>query len=835
MSGFLAMDDKLYADLKKLVGAQPLYLFTARGDFVEVARRSEFCFRVPAGFFAGEGVPLRGQQFPAGSARMPDAAHLRLPRLYPAQQQVVAELRAIAKACAREQRPLYVTLHLACGFGKTVTASYLLGTHRRRAVVCVPTKVLLAQWGAALAALRVSVYVSGEGVRKLMAVLRTRDFSVLVVVNKHFADPGFCALVHERYDVFVLDESHTYNLMNLTLMTRFLSFFPPRICYFLSATPRAANRVYCNRVVNVTKFSALRKTVRVLSIFFPPFSNARIREFVQRLDSVHNKYHIYTEKALAEDAPRNASIVAATAAAFERLDAKRVLLITKLRSHMLGMHAALSARLGAQHVFLGDAQSRYTPEIVRELRASERFVFVSTLFYSGTGLDIPHLDTLVVCHAVMNHMQAEQLLGRICRETEQPRRTVYVFPTTSVREIKNMVGLFAQRFITLATQKLGFTQEREQPEDAPEKHASAAAPADKRVPTDRPASADKRVPTDRPASADKRVPTDRPASADKRVPTDRPASADKRVPTDRPASADKRVPVRGQASAHRQARVRGQASAHRQARVRGQASAHRQARVRGQASARKHARACVPARADKRPPLLEQIRVRRQQQEASALNCAGVKRRKQRSQARAQTRARARSASLLEVRAQARARASVRTRSGDTVPIRTPRSATCRARAWPCAAGWPAACSHRRRRQGATGRRSTWYTSPRAAPPRWSAACACAAVAWPRTRPFRCGEIALRKRLRTRRAGAQRPRPSRSSRAGCSLPRLGAHTAAVRPSRPRVAAPVPRTACTRRCIACHSRTRIARGAVAAVLRTRRAPRAASLQSQARAC
>ncbi|DBA38457.1 TPA_asm: MC123R [Molluscum contagiosum virus] len=504
MSGFLAMDDKLYTDLKKLVGAQPLYLFTARGDFVEVARRSEFRFRVPAGFFAGEGVALRGQQFPAGSARMPDAAHLRLPRLYPAQQQVVAELRAIAKACAREQRPLYVTLHLACGFGKTVTASYLLGTHRRRAVVCVPTKMLLAQWGAVLAALRVSVYVSGEGVRKLMSVLRTRDFSVLVVVNKHFADPGFCALVHERYDVFVLDESHTYNLMNLTLMTRFLSFFPPRICYFLSATPRAANRVYCNRVVNVTKFSALRKTVRVLSTFFPPFSNARIREFVQRLDSVHNKYHIYTEKALAEDAPRNASIVAVTAAAFEHRDAHRVLLITKLRSHMLGMHAALSARLGAQHVFLGDAQSRHTPEIVCELRASERFVFVSTLFYSGTGLDIPHLDTLVVCHAVMNHMQAEQLLGRICRETEQPRRTVYVFPTTSVREIKNMVGLFAQRFITLATQKLGFTQEREQPEDA-------AVPAS----ADRPASADKRAPADRPASADKRAPADRPASADR--------------------------------------------------------------------------------------------------------------------------------------------------------------------------------------------------------------------------------------------------------------------------------------------------------------------------------
>ncbi|QGN68118.1 DNA helicase [Equine molluscum contagiosum-like virus] len=465
MSEFLPIDDKLYAELKKLVGAHPLCLFTSDGAFVEVFRKSEFLFRVPVGFFAGAGVALRGRVFPAAGALMADAGALRLPKLYPAQQQVVAALRARAKVCARERRPLYVTLHLACGFGKTVMASYLIGAHRRRAVVCVPNKMLLAQWGAALAALRVRVHVSGEGVSRLLPLLRAQDFSVLVVVNKHFANAAFCALVHARYEVFVLDESHTYNLMNLTLMTRFLSFHPPRICYFLTATPRPGNRVYCNYVVNVTKFSALRKQLRVVSPFFAPYSSARVREAVQRLDSAGNKYHIYTEKALAEDEPRNAAILAAVGAAYEARAVQRVLVITKLRAHMRALHAGLLARFGAEQVFLGDAQDKQTAAVVRQLRELDRFLFVSTLFYSGTGLDIPTLDALVVCHAVMNSMQAEQLLGRICRETEQTQRTVYVFPTTSVREIKNLVGMFTQRFISLATQKLGFVRV---PDDAPD-------------------------------------------------------------------------------------------------------------------------------------------------------------------------------------------------------------------------------------------------------------------------------------------------------------------------------------------------------------------------------
>lgn len=459
MSEGMTIDDKLYAELRKLAAPQPLCLFNSRGDFVEVFRRSEFKFIVPAGFFAGAGVDLRGRVFPAGEANtMPDAAGVVLPSLYPVQQQVVAELRASARVRARERRPLYTTLHLACGFGKTVMTSYLIGVHKRRAVVCVPNKMLLSQWRDAIEKLNVSYYVSSDGVSRLLRVLQGASYSVLVVVNKHFSNDRFCRLVRDKYDVFVLDESHTYNLMNLTAMTRFLSFYPPRICYFLTATPRTSNRIYCNSVVNATKFSTLTKEVRVCNAFFPPYSSPRVREFIAKLESPGNKYHIFTEKALAEDAPRNAAIVSTLADAYRARVSNRIIVITKLRAHMMALFSALTEALGPDDVFLGDAQSRHVSGVVERLRTAERFVFVSTLYYAGTGLDIPSLDSLASCHAVMNHMQAEQLVGRICRETEQPRRVLYVFPTTGVAAIKNIVGLFAQRLVNLATQKLGFTQ-----------------------------------------------------------------------------------------------------------------------------------------------------------------------------------------------------------------------------------------------------------------------------------------------------------------------------------------------------------------------------------------
>ncbi|QLI57602.1 DNA helicase [Orf virus] len=465
MFGGVQVDDKLYAYLKKLAGrGRPLCLFRDNGEFVEVFAGSAFRFVLPVGLFADLRVRTRGVAFP----KLRDSARMRgvrvdahtLPSLYPNQRIVVDEVLAARDQLLAAGRAVYVTLHLACGFGKTLTACHLIATHGRRAVVCVPNRMLVPQWRAAVAELRVPFAVSCDGAASLLRSGELDRAMVAIVVSRHFANDDFCRAVSRQFDVLVLDESHTYNLMNNTAVSRFLTKYPPPMCFFLTATPRTANRIYCNRVVNVSVVSRLTKVVRVVDAFFEPYITPKIRTLERSLEGPQNKYHVFTEKILGEDVHRNKLIVDTVVAAMAAGEARRVLVLTKLREHMVGLHAALRERLGAETVFLGDAKNKKTPEVTRALRDKDRFVLVSTVFFSGTGLDLPNLDALAVAAAVLNRMVMEQMIGRVCRESHANTRTLFVFPDSSVRAIRDTVSAFAQRLVALAVDGLGFVRER---------------------------------------------------------------------------------------------------------------------------------------------------------------------------------------------------------------------------------------------------------------------------------------------------------------------------------------------------------------------------------------
>ncbi|AUD40291.1 DNA helicase [Flamingopox virus FGPVKD09] len=457
MSYITVIDDKLYSSLRKLVGYSPLYLFNDKGNFVEVVKNSEFRFLIPPGYFSNSNVPLYGLMFSYGRNWMKDKQKIILPELYPIQRRVIEEIILQFSRKCKEKRPLYTTLHLACGFGKTVTASYLIGTHKKNAVVSVPNKLILKQWENAISSLKVSYYVSYEGVSKLLKVLSSKSFSILVVVDKHFSNKEFCEFVYENYDVFILDEAHIYNLMNESIMTSFLCYYPPKICYFLTATPRQQNAVYCNSIINFIKFSPLQKILYVIRELYNEYTNPSIRAHVSQLQTTANKYHLYTEKALAEDIHRNKTIVDKIIETFKTNQGNRILVITKLRNHMIMIYNDLRKVL-SDKVYLGDAQKKSTTDMIKELRTMDKFILVSTLHYAGTGLDIPNLDSLFICNTVMNSMQSEQVMGRICRDTgSSPTRSIYLFINTSIKEIKSLVGVFTQRFAQQAT-KLGFRE-----------------------------------------------------------------------------------------------------------------------------------------------------------------------------------------------------------------------------------------------------------------------------------------------------------------------------------------------------------------------------------------
>ncbi len=458
----MEINDKLYTGLKKFTGYQPVNLFNSEGDFVEVVPGSKFKFIVPVGLFSSSlPLPKALLKRTKSDNYVKNISEIIPPELYPLQTKVVSEISKMIKQKTIEKRPIYITLHLACGFGKTITTCYLITSHKRRTVICVPNKMLIQQWKMAVHTTKIDYMISTEGVSNLLRELEHRDPDILIVVSRHLSNDSFCNFISKNYDLFILDESHTYNLMNNSSVTRFLAYYPPKICYFLTATPRYSNRIYCNDSINVAQLSRLCKILHVVDFFFESYSTEKIRSMVKKLDTTSNKYHIYTEKVLAEDEPRNKLIVDTVSDKYRQGVINRILIVTKLREHMMNVYDRLS-RLFGDEVYLGDAQNRNTHDMVKDMKTKNKFIFISTVFYSGTGLDIPSLDSLIVCSVVMNSMQMEQLLGRICRETtKHNERNVFIFPTTSIKEIRHTIGTFSQRLISLALDKLGFEKAKE--------------------------------------------------------------------------------------------------------------------------------------------------------------------------------------------------------------------------------------------------------------------------------------------------------------------------------------------------------------------------------------
>ncbi|ABI99103.1 DNA helicase [Deerpox virus W-1170-84] len=459
MSICTVIDYNLYTEMKKIIGDIPLFLFNYKKDFVEVNKMSTFKFYIPMGFFSSFNISLIRQIDSKLINNYLTITDINLPELYPIQKRVINSVLSSMKRKVKEKRPMYITLHLSCGFGKTVLACHLISIHRRKTVICLPNKMLVNQWRSTIENTNMNYLISLDGVRNLLKTLDNKTADILIIVSRHLSNDTFCKRIHDEYDTFILDESHMYNLMNNTSITRFLTFFPPKICYFLTATPRKINRLFCNDVINVSKETEIKKFIKIIEYFFEPYYTETIKQMIKKLNQTDNKYHTYTEKILSEDQPRNNLIIDTVLKEFRNNSINRVIIITKLRKHMILLYNKLLENFDNNIVYLGDAKDKNTSDIIKLIKTKDKFIFVSTVHYSGTGLDIPSLDSLIVCSAVLNSMQIEQLLGRICRESINYNRYVYIFPNTSIKEIKHLIGFFSQKIISLAIDKLGFEKE----------------------------------------------------------------------------------------------------------------------------------------------------------------------------------------------------------------------------------------------------------------------------------------------------------------------------------------------------------------------------------------
>ena len=304
-------------------------------------------------------------------------------------------------------------LHAPPGFGKTVTAAYLIAHRARSTLVIVHTTALLAQWRASLARFldkspRTIGRFGGPGKRRLTGEIDVAGVQALARLDDEALDALLGA-----YGQVIVDECHHAGSASCT---RVLGAVRARYVLGLSATPERRDGleplVYmlCGPVrhrATVTADAPMDLAVETLDW--------------NRVPDVADDAPVQTLlSAVAEDTERTALVAAAAAAALAA--GRKVLVLTERRDHVDALVEVLAAAPGGTApppiVLHGQLPGKARREAFAALEAlgpEEPRCVVATGRLVGEGFDHPAFDTLILAMPFAWRGTLVQYAGRLSR------------------------------------------------------------------------------------------------------------------------------------------------------------------------------------------------------------------------------------------------------------------------------------------------------------------------------------------------------------------------------------------------------------------------------------
>jgi len=303
----------------------------------------------------------------------------------PEQRQVIEELSG------KE----YGLLVAPPGFGKTFVAAVLVARRRVTTLVLVHKTTLLEQWRQRLAEYLAldekAIGILGQGKNRLNGTLDVATLQSL----RHRPE------TIENYTQVIVDEAHHIPASSYEIPLR---SFRGRYLLGLSATPRRKDGMHplmffqCGPVAfEVSQKLHIRHTLQV--------RYSRFETMEESFASILN------ELVLCEE--RNRLIVETVVSHRGR----RMLLLSERIEHLNTLYHLLHDRGIAVTLLHGTLGRRMQRKMKAELEAAE--VLLSTSGYIGEGVDIGHLDTLILTMPISYSGRMVQYLGRIGRQGQR--------------------------------------------------------------------------------------------------------------------------------------------------------------------------------------------------------------------------------------------------------------------------------------------------------------------------------------------------------------------------------------------------------------------------------
>lgn len=286
----------------------------------------------------------------------------------------------------------YALLIAPPGFGKTTIAAAVIARRKVTTLILVHKTILLEQWQK-----RLSEYygidpgaigILGKGKKRLNGTLDVATLQSL----KNRPD------TIKNYTQIIIDEAHHIPAVSFEVP---LKLFEGRYVLGLSATPRrkdgmeAIMYLQCGDVAHqAARQNTRRHTLRTVETAFDTFSD----HFAVILGEI------------AEDEERNRLIIDE----IHRLSHRKLLVLSERIEHLHILYHMLEETHTEAVLFYGGMKRRQKREEFE--KAAEASIILSTTSYIGEGIDIGHLDTILLTMPVSYPERIVQYLGRIGRQ-----------------------------------------------------------------------------------------------------------------------------------------------------------------------------------------------------------------------------------------------------------------------------------------------------------------------------------------------------------------------------------------------------------------------------------
>ena len=314
-------------------------------------------------------------------------------------------------------------LSATTAFGKTVVASYLIGTRKTNTLVLVHTQSLMTQWQKSLEQfLNINIAPpekqKGRGRRKawspvgvLGAGKNTLNGIVDVAVMQSLVSGDEVKELVRNYGMIIVDECHHVSAVNFE---KILKYANAKYVYGLTATPTRQDGhhpiifMQCGPVrykVDTKSQAEKRSFEHYLIPRFTPY---------RQENKDKNITEIY--KDLSENDLRNSYIVNDI---IKTLKNRRTpIVLTERREHVLKLKDMLDGFCQNIITLFGTTSQKERRETLERLQAvpdNENMIIIATGKYVGEGFDYPRLDTLFLALPIAWKGKVAQYAGRLHR------------------------------------------------------------------------------------------------------------------------------------------------------------------------------------------------------------------------------------------------------------------------------------------------------------------------------------------------------------------------------------------------------------------------------------